>query len=63
MGELRDLGSRFIVGGRQGADGTFNTVRDMFIPPGFEGLLIEIPEEEFSDPISSTQLRSSLNPD
>ncbi len=63
MSELRDLGSRFIVGGRQGADGTFNTVRDMFIPPGFEDLLIEIPEEEFSDPISSTQLRSSLNPD
>lgn len=58
MSELRDLGSRFIVGGRHGADGTFNTVHDMFIPPGFEGLLIEIPEEKFSDPISSTQLRS-----
>lgn len=63
MSELRDLGSRFIVGGRHGADGTFNTVRDMFIPPGFEGLLIEIPEEKFSDRISSTQLRSSQTSD
>ena len=59
MSELRDLGSRFIVGGRHGTDGTFKTICDMVIPPGFEGLLIEIPERIFSDPISSTQLRSS----
>ena len=61
MSELRDLESRFIVGGRHDADGTFKTIRDMFIPPGFEGLLIEIPEHQFSDPISSTQIRSSQN--
>ena len=59
MGELRDLGSRFIVGGRHDADGNFKTIRDMFIPPGFEELLIEIPEHQFSDPVSSTQLRIS----
>lgn len=63
MSELRDLGSRFIVGGRHDADGTFKTIRDMFIPPGFEALLIEIPEHQFSDPISSTQLRSSQTSD
>ncbi len=63
MSELRDLGSCFIVGGRHDADGTFKTIRDMFIPPGFEELLIEIPEEKFSDPISSTQLRGSETSD
>ena len=63
MSELRDLGSCFIVGGRHDADGTFKTIRDMFIPPGFDGLLIEIPEEKFSDPISSTQLRGSETSD
>lgn len=63
MSELRDLGSRFIVGGRHDADGTFKTICDMFIPPGFEALLIEIPEHQFSDPISSTQLRSSQTSD
>ena len=63
MSELRDLGSRFIVGGRHSTDGTFNTVSDMFIPPGFDGLLIEIPEQKFSDPISSTQLRSTQSSD
>ena len=59
MTELRDLGSSFIVGGRHDDEGNFKTVRDMVIPSGFEGLLIEIPEHRFSDPISSTQLRSS----
>ena len=63
MSELRDLGSRFIVGGRHSADGTFKTICDMVIPPGFQGLLIEIPERIFSDPISSTQLRSSQTSD
>ena len=63
MSELQDLGSRFIVGGRHDADGTFKTIRDMVIPPGFERLLIEIPEHIFSDPISSTQLRSSPTSD
>ena len=59
MGELRDLGARFIVGGRHDTDGRFRTIRDMFIPAGFDGLLVEIPEHRFSDPISSTQLRGS----
>ena len=63
MSELRDLGSRFIVGGRHDADGTFKTIRDMMIPTGFKALLIEIPEHKFSDPISSTQLRSSQTSD
>ena len=63
MSELRDLDSRFIVGGRHDADGTFKTIRDMFIPPGFDRLLIEIPEHQFSDPISSTQIRSSQTSD
>ena len=59
MMELRDLGSRFIVGGRHDAEGNFKTVRDLDIPSGLGRLLVEIPKEMFSDPISSTQLRSS----
>lgn len=59
MTELRDLGSSFIVGGRHDAQGNFKTVGDLDIPAGLRKLLVEIPEEMFSDPISSTQLRSS----
>ena len=59
MTELRDLGSSFIVGGRHDAQENFKTVRDLDIPAGLRTLLVEIPEEMFSDPISSTQLRSS----
>ena len=57
MSEIRELGSSFVVGGRHDADGTFQTIRNMGIPKGFESLLVEIPEEMFSDPISSTQIR------
>ena len=57
MGELRNLGSSFIVGGRRDAEGNFRTVRDVGVPAGFESLLLEIPEHMFSDPISSTQIR------
>ena len=59
MTELRALGSMFIVGGRHDGVGEFKTLSDLNIPAGFESLLIEIPEKDFSDPISSTQLRSS----
>ena len=57
MNEIRDLGSSFIVGGRHDGNGTFKTIRNMWIPSGFEHMLIEIPEQMFSDPISSTQIR------
>ncbi len=57
--ELQDLGSRFVVGGRHDAGGRFKTVKDLEIPAGFDDLLVEIPEEVFSDPISSTQIRRS----
>lgn len=59
MREIGDLGSRFVVGGRHDQHGEFKTIRDLDIPEGLETLLIEIPEEKFSDPISSTVLRSS----
>ena len=59
MTALRELGSMFIVGGRHDSVGEFKTLSDLNIPAGFESLLIEIPEKDFSDPISSTQLRSS----
>ena len=62
LNELRSLGSSFVVGGRHDADGIFRTASDLAIPEGFETLLLEIPEEKFSDPISSTDIRRSSGP-
>ena len=59
MRELRDLGSGFVVGGRHDKDGVFKTLRDLHIPMGFEAMMQEIPETDFADPISSTQIRRS----
>ena len=62
MNELRSLDSSFVVGGRHDDDGIFRTASDLAIPEGFETLLLEIPEEKFSDPISSTDIRRSSGP-
>ena len=59
MREIAEQGSRFVVGGRHDQHGEFKTVRDLDVPKGLRSLLIEIPEAEFSDPISSTLLRNS----
>ena len=59
LGELKALGSGFVIGGRHDEDGDFMTFHDLPIPKGLESLFTEIPEAMFSDPISSTQLRQS----
>ena len=59
LGELKALGSGFVIGGRHDEDGDFKTFHDLSIPKGLESLFTEIPKAMFADPISSTQLRQS----
>ena len=56
LAELADLGSRFIVFGRV-AGKAFQVLGDLDLPDEFQQLCIEISEEEFHEPISSTELR------
>lgn len=54
---LRDLGSRFLVAGRQW-QGDFRGLQDVHIPTGFEDLFTDIPQAEFRLDVSSTALRA-----
>lgn len=57
LAEMLAAGTRFLVAGRED-DGTFKTLKDVPAPRGFEGLFIEVPEDQFREDISSTQLRA-----
>ena len=54
--ELRLLGSRFLVCGREW-EGEYRRLSDLHLPGEFGDLLEEIPESEFRLDLSSTQLR------
>ena len=54
--ELRDLGTRFLVCGRNW-EGEYRRLSDLPVPGEFRDLLEEIPESEFRLDVSSTQLR------
>ncbi|NIP16175.1 MAG: hypothetical protein GWM88_16140 [Pseudomonadales bacterium] len=54
--ELADLGTRFLVFGRI-LSGSFETLSDLDLPGTFQALCREVTEAEFSEPISSTELR------
>lgn len=56
LAEMRDLGCRFLVGGRA-LDGEFKTLADIAVPRGVTGMMEAIPEARFRADISSTQLR------
>ena len=56
LGELRDLGVRFMVSGRTW-EGEYRGLDDVRVPGEFSDLLEEIPESEFRLDVSSTQLR------
>ncbi len=56
LGELRDLGVRFLVSGRTW-EGEYRGLDDVRVPGEFSDLLEEIPESEFRLDVSSTQLR------
>jgi hypothetical protein len=53
---IRAQGCRFLVAGRK-TDNTFHTVRDIALPAGFADLFEELPETDFREDISSTELR------
>ena len=54
--EMRELGCSFLVAGR--VDGSeFRTLGDVPVPAEFEGMFREIPESEFREDLSSTDLR------
>ncbi len=57
--ELDRLGSSFLVAGRSHKE-KFQTLDDIDIAKEFRNLFIEIPEEQFHEDISSTQIRSQL---
>lgn len=53
---LRQMDSSFLVAGRV-KNGTFVTLDDVPVPPGFAMMFEELPESEFRLDISSTELR------
>ena len=55
--KIRQAGCRFLVAGRKSAAG-YQTRRDLHIPPGFEELFVELPESDFREDLSSTELRA-----
>jgi hypothetical protein len=56
LAELAELGTRFVVFGRT-IDGEFRTLDDLDLPESIRALCIGIGADEFSDPLSSTELR------
>lgn len=58
LAELREMGNRFLVGGRVAGDSSFLRLEQIDIPAEFRDLFEEIPEQEFRCDISSTLLRS-----
>jgi hypothetical protein len=54
--ELCALGTRFVAFGRE-MEGRFRTLDDLDLPDAIRAISIGIPASEFSDPLSSTDLR------
>lgn len=55
--KIRHSECRFLVAGRKLSSG-YQTCRDLRIPAGFEDLFVELPESDFREDISSTEIRS-----
>ncbi len=55
--DMRSQGCRVLVAGRV-RDGVFRTLADLPIPPGFEDLFLELPEQMFRSDLSSTAIRA-----
>ncbi len=56
LSEIRSLGGRFLVAGRLDRK-SFQTLRDLGLPPSLRDLFDEISEAEFRSDLSSTELR------
>lgn len=57
VAEIKALGSRFLVAGRKGKDGVFDSPETLKVPSEFQDLFIPIPDGLFRRDISSTELR------
>jgi hypothetical protein len=57
LAEMLAAGTKFLVAGRED-QGTFKTLADVPVPGGFEGLFMDVPEGQFREDISSTQIRA-----
>ena len=57
IAELRVLGCSFLVYGRVDANGAFQTLDDLLLPPGLIRLCTGVPEAEFRYDLSSTAMR------
>ena len=57
LARFQALETRFVVAGRL-CQGRFQSLEDLSVPHGFEGLFAPIPEALFREDISSTLLRS-----
>lgn len=60
LAEIRAQGCRFLVAGREGDDGVFRTLTDLALPDGTADLFRAIPERQFRNDISSTEIRAGL---
>jgi hypothetical protein len=58
LAEMLAAGTGFLVAGRED-QGVFKTLDDVRVPQGFQALFKDIPEDQFREDISSTQLRAS----
>ena len=58
LAELGERGCSFLVYGRADADGRFETLADVTLPPPLAALCVGVPEAEFRFDVSSTTLRS-----
>ena len=56
LSELRDLRCGFLIAGRV-ESGTFKTLEDLPVPPEYAAMFTQIPESEFREDVSSTELR------
>jgi hypothetical protein len=61
LAEIRELGSRFLVGGRADTTGSFRCLEQLAIPEACRDLFTPITEGEFRVDISSTELRAAHN--
>ena len=54
---LGQAGTKFVVAGRVATDGKFRGLHDLVIPASIREMFLPLPESEFREDISSTELR------
>ncbi|MEM8861569.1 MAG: hypothetical protein AAGD96_24865 [Chloroflexota bacterium] len=57
LDEIRSLSCRFLVAGRKGKDGVYDSAESLKIPEGFADLFQSIPDDVFRNDISSSEIR------